>query len=232
MRATQTLRIYSHCYNVMNALGISLEAEDRAGLLRDVAAVVADAGGNIEGILLKNGPIVRLTFDISGLRQPELLLPQLAKIPAVTRVESVSSATTVFGKRVIVIGGGAQVAQVVIGAVGEADRHNLRGERISVDTIALVGEENLAEAVRAVARLPRASILVLAGSLMGGAISTAIDQLRAETGIPVISLNMAGSVPKHADLVVSDPVQAGVMAVMAIADTAKFDISRLENQAF
>jgi energy-converting hydrogenase B subunit Q len=216
----------------MNALGISLEAEDRAGLLRDVAAVVADAGGNIEGILLKNGPIVRLTFDISGLRQPELLLPQLAKIPAVTRVESVSSATTVFGKRVIVIGGGAQVAQVVIGAVGEADRHNLRGERISVDTIALVGEENLAEAVRAVARLPRASILVLAGSLMGGAISTAIDQLRAETGIPVISLNMAGSVPKHADLVVSDPVQAGVMAVMAIADTAKFDISRLENQAF
>jgi energy-converting hydrogenase B subunit Q len=216
----------------MNALGISLEAEDRAGLLRDVAAVVADAGGNIEGILLKNGPIVRLTFDISGLRQPELLLPQLAEIPAVSRVESVSSATTVFGKRVIVIGGGAQVAQVVIGAVGEADRHNLRGERISVDTIALVGEENLAEAVRAVARLPRASILVLAGSLMGGAISTAIDQLRSETGIPVISLNMAGSVPKHADLVVSDPVQAGVMAVMAIADTAKFDISRLKNQAF
>jgi energy-converting hydrogenase B subunit Q len=37
---------------------------------------------------------------------------------------------------------------------------------------------------------------------------------------------MAGSVPDAADLVVSDPVQAGVMAVMAIADTARFDISR------
>ena len=35
---------------------------------------------------------------------------------------------------------------------------------------------------------------------------------------------MAGSVPDVADLVVSDPVQAGVMAVMAVADTAKFDI--------
>jgi len=33
----------------------------------------------------------------------------------------------------------------------------------------------------------------------------------------VISLNMAGSVPDAADLVVSDPVQAGVMAVMAVA---------------
>ena len=95
-----------------------------------------------------------------------------------------------------------------------------------------MGEKNLAEAVRAVARLPRASILVLAGSLMGGDISAAIDQLRQETGIPVVSLNMAGSVPDHADLVVSDPVQAGVMAVMAIADTAKFDIARLKNRRF
>ena len=36
---------------------------------------------------------------------------------------------------------------------------------------------------------------------------------------------MAGSVPQEADLVVSDPVQAGVMAVMAVADTAQFDIT-------
>ena len=50
----------------------------------------------------------------------------------------------IFGKRVIIIGGGAQVAQVSLGAVTESDRHNLRGERISVDTIALVGEKNIA----------------------------------------------------------------------------------------
>ena len=129
----------------------------------------------------------------------------------------------VFGKRVIVIGGGAQVAQVALGAVSEADRHNLRGERISVDTIPLVGEQQIAEAVRAVADLPRARLLVLAGSLMGGQISRAADELRA-LGIPVIALHMAGSIGKHVDLVVSDPVQAGTMAVMAIADTASFDL--------
>jgi energy-converting hydrogenase B subunit Q len=33
-------------------------------------------------------------------------------------------------------------------------------------------------------------------------------------------------VPDAADLVVSDPIQAGVMAVMAIADTAQFDLAR------
>jgi energy-converting hydrogenase B subunit Q len=42
----------------------------------------------------------------------------------------------------------------------------------------------------------------------------------------VISLNMAGTVPDAADLVVTDPVQAGVMAVMAVADTAKFDLMK------
>jgi energy-converting hydrogenase B subunit Q len=137
----------------------------------------------------------------------------------------------IFGKRVIVIGGGAQVGQVALGAIAEADRHNLRGERISVDTIPLVGEANLASAVRAVIDLPRAAMLVLAGALMGGDIAAAVRDLRA-AGIPVIALNMAGSVPDAADLVVSDPVQAGVMAVMAVADTATFDITRLAGRKF
>jgi energy-converting hydrogenase B subunit Q len=111
-----------------------------------------------------------------------------------------------------------------MGAISEADRHNIRGERISIDTIPLVGEADLAAAVRAVPRLPRVRALVLAGSLMGGDITRAVREVR-EKGIMVISLNMAGSVPDAADLVVTDPLQAGVMAVMAVADTAKFDIA-------
>jgi energy-converting hydrogenase B subunit Q len=139
--------------------------------------------------------------------------------------------SSIYGKRIIIIGGGAQVGQVALGAIAEADRHNIRGERISVDTIPLVGEQEIAAAVRAVVRLPRVRLLVLAGSLMGGDITTAIEEVRAE-GLIVISLNMAGSVPDAADLVVSDPVQAGVMSVMAIADTAKFDILRQQKRRY
>ena len=51
-------------------------------------------------------------------------------------------------------------------------------------------------------------------------------------GLLVVSLNMAGSVPDAADLVVTDPVQAGVMTVMAIADTATFTIDRLQRRVF
>ncbi|HPU72781.1 MAG TPA: DUF5612 domain-containing protein, partial [Bryobacteraceae bacterium] len=117
------------------------------------------------------------------------------------------------------------------GAISEADRHNIRGEHISVDTIPLVGEQTLADAVRAAARLPRARALVLAGALMGGDIANAVREVRAE-GLLVISLNMAGSVPQAADLVVTDPLQAGVMAVMAVAETAKFTVSRLSRKIF
>ena len=71
----------------------------------------------------------------------------------------------------------------------------------------------------------------MAGALMGGDITRAIEEVRAQ-GLIVISLNMAGSVPDAADLVVSHPVQAGVMAVMAIAETAKFDILRQQKRRY
>ena len=60
---------------------------------------------------------------------------------------------------------------------------------------------------------------------MGGEITEAVEEVR-KMGLYVISLNMPGSVPDAADLVVTDPVQAGVMAVMAVADTAQFDLMR------
>ena len=136
----------------------------------------------------------------------------------------------IYGKRIIIMGGGAQVGQVAIGAISEADRHNIRGEHISVDTIPLVGEQKLPTrcAPWRGCRAPRRWCF---RSLMGGDIETAVREVRAQ-GLLVISLNMAGSVPDAADLVVTDPVQAGVMAVMAVAETAKFTIERLKRRVF
>jgi energy-converting hydrogenase B subunit Q len=171
-----------------------------------------------------------IDIEVSGIGS-EVAATRLREVEGVAEVEARVPLRKIFGKRVIVIGGGAQVAQVNLGAVSEADRHNLRGERISVDTIPLVGEAELAAAVRAVADLPRAEILVLAGAIMGGDITKAVMELRA-TGMPVVALNMVGSVPAAADLVVSDPVQAGTMAVMAIADTARFDIARQRGRRY
>jgi len=216
----------------MGTVAWEIIATDRPGLLRDLAAAIADIGGNISGVHLERGDAeVQVFLETEGTFEPSALHRSFGKVSNVKEVQIRESAGAIFGKRVIVIGGGAQVAQVVLGAVSEADRHNLRGERISVDTIPLTGESPLAEAVRAVARLPRAKVLVLAGSLMGGDISDAVRELSAG-GIPVISLNMVGGVTEVADLVVTDPVQAGTMAVMAIADTAKFDLARVRGMRF
>jgi energy-converting hydrogenase B subunit Q len=214
-------------------IGVDLRTTGGPGVLHQLTAAIAKHQGDITSVdILEAGPQEsRIYFEIRPAGDPQPLLDDLAALPVVRGLERVETFQRIYGKRIIIMGGGAQVGQVAIGAISEADRHNIRGEHISVDTIPLVGEKPLAEAVRAVARLPRARILVLAGSLMGGEIEQAVREVRAK-GLLVISLNMAGSVPDAADLVVTDPVQAGVMAVMAAADTARFSVDRLKQRRF
>ncbi len=215
-----------------NKYGLLVEAGSGPGVLHQVTGVMAEHDGDIGSVsILENSPEgSRVYYEVTTSRWEEML-DRLRELPIVRRVEVVKSMEKIYGKRIIIMGGGAQVSQVAIGAIVEADRHNIRGEHISVDTIPLVGEQQLADAVRAVPRLSRARALVLAGSLMGGDIETAVREVRAR-GLLVISLNMAGSVPDAADIVVTDPVQAGVMAVMAVADTAKFTVGRLNKRVF
>ncbi|HDN82921.1 MAG TPA: ACT domain-containing protein [Candidatus Altiarchaeales archaeon] len=209
-----------------------IEVKNVVGALRDVADVIARHNINISYIEQKgNGNYVYLYLELENVKDIAGILNDLKKLEVVRSITQVPTFYEVYGKRVIVIGGGAQVAEVAKGAISEADRHNIRGEKISVDTIPLVGEKEIAEAVRAVPRLPRARILILAGSLMGGEITKAVKEIQSQ-GIPVISLNMAGSVPEVADLVVSDPIQAGVMSVMAIADTAKFSLEKQRGKRY
>ncbi len=217
-----------------------LEVADEPAAVAAIAAAVAGAGGRLRSLTTMRRAAARAASGGLGRAELELevedvdeatLIAALQPLRDVATIHKTRPMDKVFGKRVIIVGGGAQVAQVALGAVTEADRHNIRGEKISVDTIPLVGEENIATAVRAVIDLPRARLLVLAGSIMGGDISNAADELRA-VGIPIIALNMAGSLPDHVDLVVSDPVQAGTMAVMAIADTATFEMARARGRRF
>src|SRR6267143_4627226 len=203
----------------------TLSLHDALPIFRHGANITYVAGG------ARREAVAELQLEVSGAPDEQAMISELAALQGVTRVTVVPTFQMIYGKRVIVIGGGAQVGMVAQGAISEADRHNIRGERISVDTIPLVGEEQLADAVRAVARLHRARALVLAGAIMGGDISNAVREIR-EVGILVLCTNMAGSVPDAADVVVSDPVEAGVMAVMLIADTATFSIEHVRGRRF
>jgi len=219
----------------MPAYALLTTVSNQPGMLFGLTKVLANHQANVSSVDIIPIPHedhhASVYFEFTAEAAIETIVADLRGLPGVDSVELTPSFTKLYGKRIIIMGGGAQVGQVALGAIAEADRHNIRGERISVDTIPLVGEEALASAVRAVVRLPRVRLLVLAGSIMGGEITSAVEDVR-EQGLIVISLNMAGSVPDVADLVVSDPVQAGVMAVMAIADTAKFNIVRQQKRRY
>jgi energy-converting hydrogenase B subunit Q len=220
-----------------STVAVRLDYVDRPGAIPEIVSHVADNGGSLRTLSTvrrwqdeSDSAMVEVELEVEGLTE-EQVTGILGRLPSLRGCRLTQALDKVFGKRLIVIGGGAQIAQAVLGAVSEADRHNLRGEKISVDTIPLVGEANLAAAVRAVADLDRARALLLAGSIMGGDITRAVQEIQA-LGIPVISLNMAGTVTDVADLVVTDPVQAGTMAVMGIADTAKFDFARQKGRRY
>jgi len=213
--------------------GVMVRTDSGPGILHQLTGLVARRRGDISSveIVSQGAGEARVYFEVEMADEPQALVDDFSALPIVHEVALVKTMQAIYGKRIIIMGGGAQVGQVAIGAISEADRHNIRGERISIDTIPLVGEQPIADAVRAVARLPRASALVLAGSLMGGDIESAVRHVR-EQGLLVISLNMAGSVPDAADLVITDPVQAGVMTVMAVASTAKFNVAQLKRRVF
>ena len=214
--------------------GVMIRSESGPGVLHQLTGLVAGRRGDIVSveIVSHDADQTRTYFEIElEGDDPQALLADFQALPIVREATLVKSMQAIYGKRIIIMDGGAQVGQAAIGAISEADRHNIRGERISIDTIPLVGEQPLADAVRAVARLPRAAALILAGSLMGGDIEAAVREVRAQ-GLLVVSLNMAGSVPAAAELVVTDPVQAGVMTVMAVASTARFDVAQLTRRVF
>ena len=213
----------------MTDYSITIKTIEKKGVLDDITDVITNHGANISYVHLfvEKNNMGSINLELEHVENIDNLIADLKSIDTVKSVELHGSQLDIYGKRIIIIGGGAQVSQVAMGAITEADRHNIRGERISIDTIPLVGEKDLAEAIEAISILPRVSALVLAGSLMGGEITEAVKKVKEESKLIVICLNMPGSVTEYADLIITDPIQAGVLAVMSIADTAAFDISRL-----
>ncbi len=214
----------------MKNYALTIKTKEQEGVLGEITDIISKFGINISHahVYVEQVEFGTVNLELDDVEDIDKLIAELETLDSVVELECHGSLNDIFGKRIIIFGGGAQVSAVASGAIAEADRHNIRGERISVDTIPLVGEDNISEAVLALSRLPRVKALVLAGSLMGGKIADAVRKLKSEKDLVVITLNMPGRVTDEADLIVTDPTQAGVMAVMAIANTAVFDVKRLK----
>src|ERR1043166_8104235 len=120
-----------------DSIGVVVTCAAGPGVLHDLSGVIAAHSGDITSvdIMESQPPTSRIYFEIDLPGDRDALLRDLRAREIVRDVEAVESLKRIYGKRIITMGGGAQVGQVAIGAISEADRHNIRGEHISVDTI-------------------------------------------------------------------------------------------------
>src|SRR5579859_1839710 len=112
-------------------LGLLVSARDEPGVLYNLTEAIFRHGANITYVAggSSKGNVAEIKLEVRGSPETAKLIKDLMAIAGVSHVTQVPSFQSIYGKRVIVIGGGAQVGMVAQGAVAEADRHNIRGER-------------------------------------------------------------------------------------------------------
>ena len=132
----------------MNSISLTITTKEEKGVLDEITDILSSHGINISYVhLYVNDDVGTLNLELDHVEKLDELIEDLKAEDFIRDIEIHGSLNDIFGKRVLIFGGGAQVSQVAVGAITEADRHNIRGERISIDTIPLVGEKSLAEAV-------------------------------------------------------------------------------------
>src|SRR5262245_57909209 len=121
----------------MTAHAVLTTVTNQPGILFGLTKVLADRQANITHVdIIDHGDRdSEIYLEFSTDSDITSLVDELRRVDGVARTELTPSFAKIYGKRVVIMGGGAQVGQVALGAISEADRHNIRGERISVDTI-------------------------------------------------------------------------------------------------
>src|SRR4029077_19041668 len=114
-------------------LGLLIAARDQAGVLYRLSETIFRHGANITYVAggAHRENLAELQLEVVGAPDRARLIADIEGLQGITRVSTVPTFERIYGKRVIVIGGGAQVGMVAQGAISEADRHNIRGGGLS-----------------------------------------------------------------------------------------------------
>src|ERR1700748_2292949 len=98
-------------------IGLLVHAVGTTGVLHQLTGVIARHDGDITSVeILENRPDeARTYFEVILPAGAELVVRELQQLPIVRSVEQVNTLQKVYGKRIIIVGGGAQVGQVAMG---------------------------------------------------------------------------------------------------------------------
>src|ERR1700730_5739300 len=94
---------------------------DQPGMLFQLTKVFVDHQVNITHIDLHTaGGVSEIYFELTGGEAGlDRILDDLRSVSGVQRIEETPTLSRVYGKRIIVMGGGAQVGFVAMGAIAE-----------------------------------------------------------------------------------------------------------------
>ena len=97
----------------METVAVTIFATDRKGLLRDITTVIAEKNINIKYIQqFSTEEEMQLYFELEDVTDTDALAGELNAVDSVISVDVSKPFEQIYGKRIIVIGGGAQVAQI------------------------------------------------------------------------------------------------------------------------
>src|ERR1700722_14722059 len=93
--------------------GLLIEAAAGPGILHGLTGVIAEHAGDIGtcSIIENTRAGARIYFEVTTGAW-EQMLTDLRALPIVRHVDQVKSMDQIYGKRIIIMGGGAQVGQV------------------------------------------------------------------------------------------------------------------------
>ena len=128
-------------------------------MLSALTKVLADHNANIRYVDLHSiGDRAEIYFEFSLDRPSDPVLRDLTSLDGVASLEQIPSFAKIYGKRIVVMGGGAQSARLPWGAIAEATAQHPR-RSASRSNIPLVGGRTRSRGPRHGA-LPRVKILV------------------------------------------------------------------------
>ncbi|MBV1766792.1 MAG: DUF5612 domain-containing protein, partial [Methanobacterium sp.] len=113
----------------MKKFAITIKSINKPGVLRDITDMMANCGINISytHLFVEKDYSGSIYLELEDVDNIDELIYAIKNSPAVLGVKVHRSLDEICGKRIIIIGGGAQGAHVALGAINEADRPNIRG---------------------------------------------------------------------------------------------------------